>query len=200
MNQPVNSVDGLKWNVHATVERYSPEQTAEAIAFYGHDPDAVELRALFPAGPGDGTIEVPGNLLVTAGLTVITTLITGGVANAFNHTNAIVGVGATATAATIADTALGADNTANAWYQQCDVSNPTNALGVITTTCTFASGNANFAWQEWCWAFGGGGTITSGIRLSLLTSTAPTMMNHKIQSLGTKAAAAWAFTATGTFS
>ena len=79
--------------------------------------------------------------------------------------------------------------------------NPTQSNGVITCVCTFGSTNANFAWQEWCFAFGGGGTITAGTHLSAVTSTAPTMMNHKVQSLGTKSSgAAWVLTATVTLS
>src|SRR5262249_35121590 len=104
-------------------------------------------------GPEDGIAEGWGNLLTTNGLDAITKLlINTGSPQAFSGpTRPSVGVGATNTAATTADTALGADG-GSAYYEGCDSSNPTQANGVITTIATFASGNANFAWAEWGWA------------------------------------------------
>jgi hypothetical protein len=193
--------DGINWKAYARVEKYSAAQTAFAVRRSGLvEPDGSLLRKLCGA-PEDGTAEAFGNLLVTVGLAAITGLIIGGGGNAFSHTNAIVGVGAGTTTAAITDTALTDDNTSNAYYQQADASFPTNSNGVITCQCTFASGNANYAWQEWCWAIGGGGTITAGDHLSAVTATAPTMVNHKVQSLGTKGSgSSWVFTTTVTLS
>lgn len=192
--------DVINWHPHIRVLKYSPAQVAHATARLGYEPDGASLAALFPA-PEDGITEGSGNLLVTVGLNVITALIIGGTANPFSHANAIAGVGTSSTAAAVTDTALGSDNTANAYYQQVDTSYPTQSNGVINVNCTFASGNANFAWNEWCFAFGGGGTITAGTHLSAMTATAPTMMNHKIQSLGTKGSgSAWILQASLTLS
>lgn len=194
------NADGIRWMAHARVEKYSPGQLAYARLRLGREPDAAQLRALF-AEPEDGVAEAAGNLLVTVGLARITNLITGGGAQAFNHAAAIVGVGAGTTAAAVGDTALTDDNTANAWYQQADASNPTVSNGVITCVATFAAADANFAWQEWCWAVGDGGTITAGTHLAAVTATAPTMLNHKVESLGTKGSgAAWVLTSTVTLS
>ena len=189
--------DGINWHAFARVEKFSTDQVAWAALRLGHEPDGTELRALLGT-PEDGIAEADGNLLVTVGLNVITNLIIGGGDNPLSHANAIVGVGTSTTAAAITDTALGADNTSNAYYQQADSSFPTQANGVITTQATFATGNANFAWQEWCLAIGGGGTITAGDHLSAMTGTAPTMLNHKVPgSLGTKGSgAAWVFSTT----
>ena len=99
------------------------------------------------------------------------------------------------TTALIADTALGDDGT-SAWYQGCDSSNPTQANGVITTVCTFTTGNANFAWNEWCWATCTG-SITPGATLASV-ATGTKLWNHKAQSLGTKASGSWVLTATVT--
>lgn len=189
--------DGIKWSAHALVEKYSDAQVAAAVAVLGREPDGAELHALF-ARPDDGTAEAHGNLLTTGGLGLLTELIIGGGGNAFSHTNAIVGVGNSTTPAVVADTALGADNTANAWYQQADASNPSQSAGVITCIATFTTGNANFVWNEWCFA-AGSGTITAGNHLSAV-STSPIMINHKIQSLGTKASGSWVLTATLTLS
>jgi hypothetical protein len=192
--------DGIRWQPHALVEKYSPDQTAYAVRVSGvAEPEGKVLRALC-GDPEDGTAEAYGNLLVTAGLDAITKLLTAiGGAQAFSGpTRAIVGVGATSTAATIADTVLGSDG-ASAYYQGCDSSNPTQANGVITTVATFASGNANFAWQEWCWATCTG-SITPGATLASV-ATGTKMWNHKIQSLGTKGSgASWVFTTTITLS
>jgi hypothetical protein len=190
----------FRWEAHAKVLKYSPDQVAHAVSVLGYEPSGHRLSLLFRE-PEDGVAEEPGNLLVTVGLNLITALIEGGAGTPFAHADAIVGVGATSTAATIADTALGADNTASAYYQQADVSYPTQSNGVITTQATFASGNANFAWNEWALATGSGG-ITAGTHLSAV-ATSVTMLNHKVpaSSLGTKSSgASWVFIATVTFS
>ena len=108
-------------------------------------------------------------------------------------------MGAGSTAALVGDTALTDDNTSNAYYQQADSGNPTQSNGVITCVCTFASGVANYAWQEWCLATGSSG-ITPGDHLSAV-ATSVVMLNHKVASLGTKSSgASWVFTATITVS
>jgi hypothetical protein len=184
------------WDAHALVRKYSPDQVAWATQKMGFEPDGARLSLLF-RDPEDGVAEEPGNLMVTVGLNLLTALLEGGAGTPFAHADAIVGVGATSTAATVADTALGADNTANAYYQQADASNPSQSNGVITCQATFASGSANFAWNEWCFATGSGG-ITAGTHLSAV-ATSPVMLNHKVpaSSLGTKASgAAWVFVGT----
>ena len=145
------------WDAHALVRKYSPDQVAWATRKMGYEPDGARLSLLF-RDPEDGVTEEPGNLLVTAGLNLLTSLLEGGAGTPFAHADAIVGVGAGSTAATVADTALGDDNSANAWYQQADVSYPTQINGVITCQATFASGNGNFAWNEWALATGSAGS------------------------------------------
>ena len=196
----LKSGDGLKWNAYARVDKYSPDQVRHATALCGgQEPDGRVLHALF-AAPEDGTAEAHGNLLVTVGLSLITNLLIGGTtAGSIKNAQAIVGVGATATAANIADTALGSDG-ASAYYQQADATYPSKSNGVMTTVSTFASGNGNFAWAEWCWASCTSGSITGGATLASV-ATGVVMWNHKIQSLGTKSSgAAWVFTSTITLS
>lgn len=190
--------DAISWHARAHVDKYSDDQVAYARLRLGREPDGAELAALF-AAPEDGTADADGNLLVTAGLDAITKLlINTGSPQAFSGpTRAIVGVGATSTVATVADTALGADG-GSAYYQGCDASNPTQANGVITCVCTFATGNANFAWQEWCWATCTG-AITPGATLASV-ATGTKLWNHKIQSLGTKVSGSWVLTSTVTIS
>lgn len=188
----------INWSAHAQIKKYSAAQVAHAVSVLGYEPPGHKLSLMF-AEPEDGITEEPGNLLVTAGLNLLTSLIEGGAGTPFAHADAIVGVGAGTTTALIADTALTDDNTSNAYYQQADSGNPTQSNGVITCVCTFASGNANYAWQEWCLATGSGG-ITPGDHLSAV-ATSVVMINHKVASLGTKSSgASWVFTATCTFS
>jgi hypothetical protein len=201
--------DGLTWRAHAHVDKYSADQEAFAIARArredlllldrGRVTNLGALLKRFTGPPEFGEIDVAGNLLTTVGLNLITQLLIGTTTvGSIKNAQAIVGVGATATAATVGDTALGA-NAGSAWYQQADGSNPTQANGVITMLCTFATGNANFAWNEWCWASTTTGTITAGATLASVSSGTEVMWNHKIASLGTKtSAASWAFTTTVT--
>lgn len=195
---------GIKWLAHARIEKFSPEQTQRAAELHGvHEAD-LQHHHLYALGevPEHGVVEEPGNLLTTAGLQRITNLIIGSGAAAFTASQSVVGVGATSTAAVITDTALGA-NGGSAWYQATD-SAPTAVNGVLTAVSTFASGNANFAWNEWCWVISTG-TITAGATLDATHpgATANQLLNHKVpaSSLGTKASGAtWVFTTTITLS
>jgi hypothetical protein len=183
-----------------------------------HDLHGDWLRELFPGGPEDGYAYDDGNLLVNNGLTTIINILHAGSSTAYNYLtngNCVVGVGSTSTAATTSDTHLGADGTTpngtvGAYYQGSDATYP-NVTGpaTINNQCTYASGSANMAWAEWCWATGAG-TITAGSTLGtggssgsnvFATATSTNMINHKISSLGTKASgASWVFSTTIVFS
>jgi hypothetical protein len=181
------------WDAHASVAKYSSAQVAWATQKMGYEPAGHRLSLLF-RDPEDGVTEEPGNLLVTVGLNLLTSLLEGGAGTPFAHADAIVGVGAGTTTALVGDTALTDDNSSNAYYQQADSSYPTQSNGTITCVCTIGSSNGNFAWQEWCLATGSGG-ITPGDHLSAV-ATGVVMINHKVASLGTKSSgASWVFTA-----
>lgn len=195
--QTAQQADVLTWHARARVDKYSDDQVTWARRqLAGLEPDGRHLHAFF-AAPEDGYAEADGNLLVTAGLDAITKLlIASGSPQAFSGpTRAIVGVGDQSTTAVIGDTHLGGDG-ANAWYQGCDSSNPTQANGVMTAVATFATGDANFTWEEWCWATCTG-SITAGATLASV-ATGTKLWNHKIQSLGTKSSGSWVLTSTVT--
>ncbi len=193
-----NRLDGIKWQAHARVDKYSPEVVEELTRILGYEPKSADYARL-TVDP-NAVVEVDGNILVSSGISNITNLIIAGGGQGLTATRTIVGVGATATAAVIGDTALGA-NAGSAYYQLPDSapsrSTVTATNDTITAVSTFASGNANFAWAEWCWATCTG-TVTPGATLaSVATGTA--MVNHKIASMGTKASgASWVFTTTVT--
>lgn len=106
--------------------------------------------------------------LVTAARDHIGKAIVGAAATAFNNANAYIGVGNGTTAFSAAHTDLqGASKTRKAM----DATYPTEASGVLTFRSTFATGDANYAWEEW------------GI---FNASTAATMLSRKVESLGTK--------------
>ncbi len=132
---------------------------------------------------------VSHNAVVNNGLTDIGTgLTTAGLATPYNNANAKIGVGDTATATTLADVDLkAAANVANRYTMAMDATFPTVALGVYTFRATWATGNGNFAWQEWVVSNAAGTGATALTRI----------LNRAVASLGTKTSAqSWQFTAT----
>jgi hypothetical protein len=195
--------DGIKWNPVARVLKYGPETVAEITRDLGHEPTGDDLRFLeerYGLKP-DEVSEAVGNLLVTTGLTRITSLITGAGGAAFTNTFGFAGVGANSPTAAVGDTALGGNgNSTTAWYKGLDASNPSIAAGVITANCTYQSSDGNFAWNEWCWGIISSGTVTAANAIASVGTT-PIMLNHKVQSLGTKVSGAvWTLQSTVTLS
>lgn len=194
--------DGFTWHAHARIDKYSPEVVEELTRILGYEPKYADFKR-FGAIPYAVT-EVDGNILVGGGLAFITAALIGGTYDPLTSARSFVGVGATATAATTADTVLGA-NGGSAWYQAFD-SNPTRTTTTVTNdtisaVSTFTSANGNFAWNEWCWATTTTGSITGNATLASVSSGTETMWNHKIASMGTKASgSSWAFTTTVQFS
>lgn len=115
------------------------------------------------------------NHLVQAGI--------GAGVTAFNNANAYIGVGDSSTAFSAAHTDLQAAS--NKLRKAMDATYPTGGSNVITFRSTFATGDANFAWNEW-------GVFNA--------SSGGTMLNRKVESLGTKTSAqTWQFTVVLTF-
>lgn len=194
------SQDGIKWTPVVHVKKYSPDTVRDITRLLGHEPTGEDLRRLEAEGlHWDDEAWAHGNQLVTVGLNRIGNLIIGTGA-AFTNAQAIIGVGSSSTAFSAAQTALiGDGSTTTAYYQGADASNPTQSNGVITCNATYATGNANFAWNEWGFAVGTG-TITPGGTLASVATT-PVLLNRKVQSLGTKGSGStWTLQATVTLS
>jgi hypothetical protein len=199
------------------VDKYSPDQTAWASRRLLRDtgrmvkPIAGHFERYFPGGPENGQSWGVGNSFVATGLTNLISLwtaLTGARINALSGTGSVCGVGTGTTLPATSDTALISDNGASAWYQAFDNTasfGTTTTNGVLIGTSTFGSANANFAWNEWCWATGGG-SITAGTTLSATTNkpfnsaNSQAMVNHKTNvALGTKASgSSWVFSTTFT--
>lgn len=98
----------------------------------------------------------------------------------FNNANSKLGVGDSATAFNSAQTGLQAAT--NKFEQAVDATFPTRATNVLTYQATFATGSANFTWNEW--------GIMNGTQY----------LNRKVENLGTKTSAAtWRLTVTTAF-
>jgi len=116
-----------------------------------------------------------GNLLLNAGITSMLQLITGtGSPTAFSNANARTGVGDSTTAAAATQTGLQA--TTNKTYKSMDLSFPSVSSQTMTFQSTYATGDANYAWEEF--------TIDNG-------ATANVAINRKVNSSGTKSTGTW---------
>lgn len=188
------STDSINWNPAVRVHKYNPETVADITRVLGHHPTFEDLARIAP----DDIAVAEGNLLVTGGLTRIANLIVGTAStNPFNSTRGLIGVGdGTTDPTTVGMTDL---QGTNKLYVPVSAQ-PGVSGGAISASALFDTGDANFAWAEWCFAIGSGTTVKSS---SLNTAGGGTglMLNRKPQSLGTKASGAqWTLNATVTLS
>lgn len=171
--------DAFGWRALWRLEKYdntqyTPEQIAagEAVPY-----EVIETDNLAMYGGASCLWEcLIGNGTGTAGQTL----------TYFNNGNAYIGVGDSSTAAAATQTDLQAAT--NKTRKAMDATYPTHTDGTtsgaasIVFKSTFATGDANYAWEEWA-IFNG----SSGGR----------MLNRKVQSLGTKTSAGtWVVTCT----
>jgi hypothetical protein len=113
------------------------------------------------------------NCLLDEGINELWTLGAGTGATKFDNGNAYIGVGSDATAAVHTQTGLIAATEKK--YNAMDTSYPTyGSSQKVTHRATFASGDANFHWQEI--------TVANG------NSDSSKNLNRKVQDMGTKAA------------
>jgi hypothetical protein len=189
-------LDGIKWVPLAHVDKYSPEQVEYVRSKTGLlEPTGSDFQNL-NLTPEDGIFEAEGNALTTAGLTRITSLINGAGGQALTNTATRIGVGNSTTAFAVGQTDLQASaGASNRFFMTMDATYPSTSAGVITARATFGTGDANFAWEEWCLDIGTP-TVSSG------TTVNATMLNRRVPgSMGTKASgASWVFTVTVTLS
>lgn len=121
------------------------------------------------------------NVLLNEGINAMLTLLAGGSETAFNNANARIGVGDSTTAAAAAQTDLQAAT--NKTYKAMDGGYPTyGSSQQIVFRSTFASGDANYAWQEFVVDNGSGAAKT---------------LNRLVSNQGTKASGqSWQITVT----
>lgn len=117
--------------------------------------------------------------LTNVGRNHLTGLAIGEALTAFSNANARLGVGDSNTVFAAAQTDLQA--AANKFRKAMDATYPQRTTNVLTFRASFATGEANFAWEE------------VGI---FNAAAAGEMLNRKVQSLGTKVSGVWELTAT----
>ena len=115
--------------------------------------------------------EFDHNCLLNEGITALLNLLGGIAETAFSNANAYIGVGDSSTAADATQTGLQAAG-ANHYHQAMDAGYPTVTNQTITFRSTFATGNANFAWEE--------------ITVVNAATDAGDNLNRKTQAMGTK--------------
>ena len=120
------------------------------------------------------------NIFLTAGINEIWKLVTGQSANTFTNAQAQIGIGDSATAAAAGQTDLQAAT--NKTYKAMNGSYPTvPASGSVQFQSTFASADANYAWQEF--------VVKQG--------TSSICIDRGVASMGTKASGtSWTVTVT----
>lgn len=140
-------------------------------AYYDGDWTAEEIDAGLAGLPSD-VREQDGNILVTAGITLLLNLLIGAGGTVYSNANAHLGIGDSTTAAAIGQTDLQAAS--NKVRKAMDATYPLVATNVVTFRSTFATSEGNFSIQEQ-------GTFNA--------SSSGTMLNRKVSDLGTKTSA-----------
>lgn len=100
----------------------------------------------FAEGNAYETVDIEGNLLLNEGITELLKLLIGTTATAFDNTNAYIGVGDSTTAESASQTDLQAAT--NKTYKVQAATYPQVSAQTVTFQSVFASGDANYAWQE----------------------------------------------------
>jgi len=180
--------DGIKWHPKVRIDKYSPEQIKVWTEFLGHEPTSVDF-ADWEIEP-ESVTELDGNQLVSVGLTRIRDLILGTGATGITSTSARIGVGNGTAGFSAAHVDLqGASKRFNI------LDSLTPGTSKFTAVATFGTGDANFAWEEWCIDIKNTGSATSGNTIN------DVLLNRKVGSQGTKASGAvWVFTVDVTIS
>lgn len=193
----IPQTDAAQWRCQWKIDKYDVTDLKRVDpAFLAQMSAEQQLAALVAKGlrPYE-TIEREGNLLMYGGVSCQwQTLIGNGTTTAgqaltyFNNAQAAIGVGDSTTAAAATQTNLQAAT--NKLRKAMDATYPVHTDGTtsgaasIVFRSTFASADANFAWQEW-------GIFNSA------TDATGRMLNRKVESNGTKASgASWQFSCT----
>jgi hypothetical protein len=151
--------DKGSWKTHWTAAYYDGDWTAE------------QIDAGLAGLPSD-VREADGNILVTAGITLLLNLLIGAGGTVYSNANANLGIGDSTTAAAIGQTDLQAAS--NKVRHAMDATYPQVATNVVTFRSTFTTSEGNFSIQEQ-------GTFNA--------AAAGTMLNRKVSDLGTKTSA-----------
>jgi hypothetical protein len=118
--------------------------------------------------------EIDGNLLLNVGIALMLDLLIGAGGTVFSNANARIGVGDSSTAAAATQTDLQAAS--NKLRKAMDATFPSRVAQTMSWKSSFTTAEANFAWQEWIIAN---------------AAASPSVLNRKVESLGTKTTGTW---------
>jgi hypothetical protein len=111
------------------------------------------------------TSVIDGNLLLNEGIASLWDLAIGaGSPTAFSNANARLGVGDSSTAESASQTDLQA--VTNKTYASMEASYPARSSQTVTWRAVFASGDANYAWNEFCVDNGASALVTLNLKVS----------------------------------
>jgi hypothetical protein len=167
----MQSREELDWKVHYKLEKF--HEDIGPFKADGTEAEFYETYAPYEVIEGDG------NLLVNAGIALLEDLLIGAGGTVFSNANAYIGVGDSSTAASASQTDLQAAT--NKFRDAMEATFPSRAAQTLTFKSAFATGEANFAWEEWA---------------IFNAAAAGTMLNRKVQSFGTKVSGTWTLTVT----
>lgn len=156
----------IQWRCRITLDKRHGDWTGEDIDA-GRAPEPYEH------------IERDGNLLMTAGATILWNLLIGAGGTVFSNANAYLGVGDSTTAASAGQTDLQAAT--NKLRKAMDATYPQVSTNTCVFRSSFGSSDANWAWAEWA---------------TFNASSSGTMLNRKVEALGTKSTGTWTLTVT----
>lgn len=217
VNEYARGLDELRVGVSATLEESAHARTVWTIHRFDEDAvkwmyerpkidsrDPLDLEDFERYGVESYlTTQVNGNLLTTAGLGRLTSLLIAGGGQALDNTHTRIGVGdGTVTAgggsvpAAVGDTDLAAaSGSTHRWFQVMVATYPQQSGAVVTLQSSFASADGNFAWNEF-------GIDVSASAASSGNTVNALLFNHKTSiAQGTKASGqVWTATASVTFS
>jgi hypothetical protein len=163
--------DAATWRCDWDLAFYTADVVAEAERELKRAAQGVDFTRL-GIGPSR-LMHVGGNLLTTAGVTRIIALLSG-TGQALTNTSGRIGVGNSLTTPVVGDTDLNAAaGSSNRQFAILDATFPTLSVGTITCQATFATGVANFTWNE----IGidiGAPTVSAG------TTVSACLLNHKL--------------------
>jgi hypothetical protein len=167
----VTSAETLNWHARWEIAKYDEDVTAWLTEKLGRAPQGADFEAArvkaFEVG------EVDRNLLTTAGVTRMASLLVAGGGQALTATSGRIGVGNGAGSAAVGDTDLSAAaGSTNRWFNIFDATYPTVAAGVITAWATFGSADGNFSWTEFGMDIGTPTVASSAVVSAVL-------LNHK---------------------
>lgn len=180
-----HSEEAAALTAHHVAQDHANWHVAIELRKYAGAPEAGESIDEFMArtAPIAKPIRRKGNILVNAGIQLMLDKLIGGAGTVFDNTNAAIGVGDSSTAAAASQTDLQAST--NKVRVGMDATFPSRSGQTMTWRSSFGPSQANFAWQEWA-IF----NATSG----------GTMLNRKVESLGTKSSGTWVLAVSVTIS